>query len=386
MSCLTCTMRSLFLNAYDLGYERLARPILFRRSAQDAHERMLRLLARLDGAPGAAAALGGLHALAVERRPVTVGGVALPSPLILAAGFVKGHGFADEAAAYAAVERGENVMPGWRTIPRLVGPVEFGSFTRWPRLGNPGVVVWRHPEARATQNRVGLRNPGARAAAAFLARHAPDLPEVYGINIAVSPGVSDPAQEQREVIESVAAFLDAGLRPAWITLNLSCPNTEDDPGNHQTEHGTRRLCQAMIEQLAPHNLPLWVKIGPALAETQIRVLMRVFAETGVRAVIATNTLPMPAPGDPALSAGMAGGLLHARALAVAGTLLDERAQIGAAVDVIGCGGVEDGATARAFLRDGAVAVQYWSALVYRGPLAPALIAKEAFRDQPSGVS
>ena len=213
-----------------------------------------------------------------------------------------------------------------------------------------------------------------------LARRAPDLPDVYGINVAVSPGVTDPAQEQREVIESIAAFLDAGLRPAWITLNLSCPNTEDDPGNRQTEEGTRALCQAVIAQLTPQNIPLWVKIGPTLAEAQIRVLMRVFAETGVRAAIATNTLPMPAPTDPSLSAGMAGRLLHARALAVAGTLLDERAQIGADVHVIGCGGVEDGATARAFLRAGAAAIQYWSALVYRGPLAPALIAKETFRD------
>ncbi len=380
MSSLTRAARSLVLNTYDLAYERLARPVIFRRSAQDAHERMLTMLARLDGARPAVWALGGLHALVARPHPVTVGGVTLPSPLILAAGFVKGHGFADEDAAHAAVERGENIIPGWRTIPRLLGPVEYGSFTRWPRLGNPGVVVWRHPEAHATQNRVGLRNPGAQAAARFLARRASDLPQTYGINIAVSPGVSDPAQERREVIESIAAFLDAGLRPAWITLNLSCPNTEDDPGNRQTESGTRALCDAVIAQLAPQHIPLWVKIGPTLAEAQIRVLMRVFAETGVRAAIATNTLPMPAPSDPALSAGVAGRLLHARALAVAGTLLDERARTGADVDVIGCGGVEDGATARAFLRAGASAVQYWSALVYRGPLAPALIAKEAFRD------
>lgn len=380
MNSLTRAARSLVLNTYDLAYERLARPVIFRRSAQDAHERMLVMLSRLDGARAAAWALGGLHALVAPPRPVTVGGVTLPSPLILAAGFVKGHGFADEDAARAAVVRGENIIPGWRTIPRLLGPVEFGSFTRWPRLGNPGVVVWRHPEAHATQNRVGLRNPGAQAVALFLARRAPDLPDVYGINVAVSPGVTDPAQEQREVIESIAAFLDAGLRPAWITLNLSCPNTEDDPGNRQTEEGTRALCQAVIAQLTPQNIPLWVKIGPTLAEAQIRVLMRVFAETGVRAAIATNTLPMPAPTDPSLSAGMAGRLLHARALAVAGTLLDERAQIGADVHVIGCGGVEDGATARAFLRAGAAAIQYWSALVYRGPLAPALIAKETFRD------
>jgi len=104
--------------------------------------------------------------------------------------------------------------------------------------------------------------------------------------------------------------------------------------------------------------------------------MRVFAEVGVRAVVATNTLPAPTPDDPALVAGMAGGQLHARALAVVGLLAAERAAHDYPVDVIGCGGVQDGATLRAFARLGIAAVQYWSALVYRGPLASALLAYE----------
>jgi dihydroorotate dehydrogenase len=57
-------------------------------------------------------------------------------------------------------------------------------------------------------------------------------------------------------------------------------------------------------------------------------------------------------------------------------LMAEKQDNGYAVDVIGCGGVLDGATALDFRRLGVVAMQYWSALVYRGPLAAALIAKE----------
>ena len=41
------------------------------------------------------------------------------------------------------------------------------------------------PATRSTQNRVGLKNPGAQAAAAFLARNKTQLPTTYGINIAV---------------------------------------------------------------------------------------------------------------------------------------------------------------------------------------------------------
>jgi dihydroorotate dehydrogenase len=100
--------------------------------------------------------------------------------------------------------------------------------------------------------------------------------------------------------------------------------------------------------------------------------MQIFAEVGVRAVIATNSLPMPTPDDTGLTAGVGGGTLHARAVAVARLLT----QTGSGVDVIGCGGVEDRASYDAYTRLGIQAVQYWSSLVYRGPLAAALIAYE----------
>ncbi len=272
----------------------------------------------------------------------------LHHPLILAAGFVKGEGFVDEAAAQRALTR--NIIPGWRTMPLLVGAVEFGSFTRYPRLGNPGVVVWRDPATRSTQNRVGLKNPGARAAAEFLAQRRRDLPPIFGINIAVSPGVTDADQERREVLKSLQAFLERDVRPSWFTLNLSCPNTEDDPGSHQTEARARALCAAVVELLSAQQIPLWVKISPALADEQYRVLLRAFAETGVAAVIATNTLAAPAPDDApeGVTAGLAGGSLHQAALRAVALLTDEKAARGYDLDVIACGGVLDGATFRAF--------------------------------------
>lgn len=359
------------LVAYRLGYERLARPVVFRASAQTAHTHMIRLLRGLDRL-SPALFRGARRAVSEQNGPVTVGGVTLDQPLILSAGLVKGDGFGSEADALVAVARGLNIIPGWRSLPPLVGPVEFGSFTRWPRLGNPGAVVWRDLRTCSTQNRVGLKNPGAAAAAAFLGQHARELPAVFGINVAVSPGVIDPDQQQQEVLESLGAFVAAGVRPAWFTLNLSCPNTEDDPCGHQTEHDTRQLCRAVIDTLAGR-APLWVKVGPTLADAQYAVLKRVFAETGVQAVIATNTQPEPVPGDPSLVAGVGGGRLHARAVQVASLLAGGK---GYPVDVIGCGGVSDGASYHDFARLGIGVVQYWSVLIYRGPLAAAVIARE----------
>lgn len=352
------------------------RPLIFRMaSAQEAHAHVLRVLRWLDAHEWAQMALGKVHDAAFAAHPVNVGGVALPFPLIVAAGFVKGEGFASEGDALAAVMRGENIIPGWRSLPRLVGPVEFGSYTRWPRLGNPGTVIWRDASTQSTQNRVGLKNPGAHAAAAFLARGRHNLPTVYGINIAVSPGVDEPEQEQTEIVTALDAFLSRDIVPSWFTLNLSCPNTEDDPTGHQTEERTRHVCRVALARIGGV-APLWVKVGPDLSAEQYRALLRVCADEGVRAVVATNTLGQPTPDDSGLTAGVGGGRLHRQALAAAALLTTETKARGYPVDVIGCGGVLDGQSWMAYSQIDVRAVQYWSALVYRGPLAAALIANE----------
>lgn len=380
MSGSSSVLRALLLVLGGRGYEQAVRPLLFRSSAQATHEALLAWLRRADAIPGLPVVLGAARGATLPPCAIDVGGVRLESPYIVAAGLVKGDGFASEDEALAAVERGRNIMPGWRSVPALVGPVEFGSFTRWPRLGNPGTVVWRDVPTRSTQNRVGLRNPGVKAAAAFLARNRQHLPRQYGINIAVSPGVDDPGEQAREVAESFATFAAHDLRPTWYTLNLSCPNTEDDPGSHQTAEQAREVCGAALSALRAadpaRSAPLWVKVSPGLAGEQYRALVGVFAELGVRAVIATNTLGEPSPGDPALQAGVGGGRLHAAALSAATCLIDARRALDAPLDVIGCGGILDGTTCEAFARLGVRVFQYWSALVYRGPLAAAIIQRE----------
>lgn len=368
-------LKALVLRIYESGYK-LVRKRLFRKTAMQTHEQALTVLAWLDAHGWAQSALSLIRKLTQSAQPQPVGGVDLPSPLILAAGFVKGAGFDSEAAAFAAIQRGENIIPGWRSMGNLVGLVEYGSFTRWPRLGNAGTVLWRDVPTRSLQNRIGLKNPGVKAAAAFLKQHHAHLPALYGVNIAVSPGVEALDQQCAEIRESFAAFVEAGLRPAWYTLNVSCPNTEDDPGANQTQAQTEALCRAALDVIGLQT-PLWVKVSPDLSAEQYTALMRVFAEVGVRAVIATNTLAHPTPDDPMVSAGISGGRLQAAALSAALILKQAQHSLNVSVDVIGCGGVLTGENYQQFSQNGVTAVQYWAALIYRGPLAAALITHEA---------
>lgn len=370
--------RTARLKTLDGACQALNRGVVFRQSAQGSHDTAIRALRALDRLPLAQAIAAALHDLTYSKSYTTVGGARLSQRLILAAGLVKGDGFADEQTAISAAESGANIMPGWRIAPALMGAVEFGSFTRQPRLGNAGTVVWRNEATKSTQNRVGLRNPGARAAAIFLGERRHKLPGEFGINIAVSPGVDDIERQTGDVVEALSFFLGAGVHPSWFTLNLSCPNTEDDPQGHQLEAETRQLCGALVERLRESDLeiPLWVKISPGLAADQYRRLMRVFDEVGVRAVIATNTLAQPSPEDSALQAGVGGGELFPAALEAVRQLLAEKKRHDYAVDVIACGGILDGASLREYERLGVKAAQYWSALVYRGPFAAAIIESE----------
>lgn len=366
------------LRFYRHMYTGLYGLLISRLSAQRAHEAVIGSLRVLDRAPLAYDLSGAAREAASPAQGIEAGGVSLSQALVLAAGLVKGDGFPSEDDALRAVKSKRNIVPGWRVVPALLGPVEYGSFTRFPRLGNSGTVLWRRESSRSLQNRVGLKNPGARAAAMFLGMRKAQLPDEFGINIAVSPGVDDINQQEREVIESLEFFLLEDVLPAWFTLNLSCPNTEDDPLGHQLEAETRRLCGAFISRLEQRSLaiPLWVKISPGLAPEQYHALVRIFAEVGVKAVVATNTLPEPSPEDSAQIAGLGGGGLFESTLDAVKHLREEIVRSNAAIDIVACGGILDGASLQAYRDLGVKAAQYWSALVYRGPLAAALIESE----------
>ena len=376
--------RRLLLRWIAETYQFLNRHLVFRLTAQNAHDKLISGLRLLERIPFSVALASLLHRVTVAESSIEAGGVELSQPLILAAGLLKGDAFDDEHEALRAVtEQRRNIIPGWRLMPALVGPVEFGSFTRYPRLGNPDTVVWRLEATQSTQNHFGLPNPGARAAARFLADHMAMLPRVFGINIAVSPGVQDIEQQSKELRESLSFFLDASVHPSWFTLNLSCPNTVDDPLGHQLESETIRLCNTFIATLCNRELdiPVWVKISPQLAAEQYFTLLRIFHEVGVKAVVATNTVAQPSPEDSTVQAGVGGGELFDDALTAVRHLTWAKRNGNYAVDIIGSGGILDGASYRKYRDLGVQAAQYWSALVYRGPFAAAIIESELAQDE-----
>ena len=353
---------------------------------------MERSLACLDNHPKFLGLVNRFGVKSQSVSPVTVGRLNLDSSLILGAGLVKGRGFASEADALRAVNEGRNIIFGWRSIPTIVGPTEFGSFTPQPRMGNSGPVLWRDRSNTTLYNRVGLRNPGIVAAANFLGARANQLPSVWGVSLAPDPEESDQKKRLEGLASSARTLVDCGLAPSWVTVNLSCPNAEPEGGQRlpdtQSPDEARQLCLAVRNEL-PADVVIWAKVGPDHSEALYFDLAHALAQAGVEAVIATNTIPQILPdlktsaaktqGDvPAtheFSAGMSGAGLQPHALRAVKAL--SAATKNLPLEVIGCGGVMDGKTFLDFKAAGAVAVQYWSALVFRGPLAADIIMAEA---------
>ena len=374
----TLVRRILFVT-YETKYLFL-RYALFRLQANTSHELVHDLLERWDDNSLLQICLRRLGLFLRPTAPVRVGGVDLPQPFILAAGWCKGQGYDNEVRALATVIRDGNLLPGWRTLPHLVGPVEFGSYTRWPRQGNQGRTMWRYPAAAGLGNRVGLRNPGIRAVASFLALHRKLLPEIWGLNLAASPGVEDPKVLRSEIIESLVYLEDARIMPDWLTLNVSCPSNDEGTELQQSEEYMRGLLDG-VRAAAPSQLPIWLKVSPCLTSRQYDQILLLAVEYGVKAIVATNTRQEKEEADGS-TWGSSGGLLtsDAREAIIKLVTLQRMHQI--SIDIIASGGIGKGRDLRILSQLQVKAWQYSSALVYRGPLAATLIYREAHPATP----
>ena len=121
-------------------YELVWRPaaaVIARTDAMTAHARTISLMRALDDLGPAVAVAQALSdaALPKPRQPVYVGGVHLPHPTILAAGLVKGDGFATEEEALVDALRLARGMTYKSALAGLDGGIE---------ISNPVVIQFMH--------------------------------------------------------------------------------------------------------------------------------------------------------------------------------------------------------------------------------------------------
>ena len=322
----------------------LARQLLFTLSPETSHDLSLDLI-------GAGGRLG-LNGLLCKRpvsAPVTVMGLTFPNPVGLAAGLDKNataiHGFAQLGFGF----------------------VEVGTVTPRPQPGNPKPRLFRLPEATAIINRMGFNNLGVDH---LLQRvRAARFDGVLGINIGKNFDTPVERAQDDYLLCLDKVYADA----SYITVNVSSPNT---PGLRTLQFGDslKQLLDALAarrEQLARahgRHVPLAIKIAPDMTDEETAWVAGALLESGMDAVIATNTTlsregveALPHAGE---AGGLSGGPVRLKSTHTVKVLAD---MLGGRLPIIAAGGITEGAHAAEKIAAGASLVQVYSGFIYRGP-------------------
>lgn len=275
------------------------------------------------------------------RLRTRLAGLDLPNPVGLAAGFDKN-----------AVAVGPLSRAGF-------GFVEVGAVTPHAQPGNPRPRLFRLPEDRAVINRFGFNNEGMEAVAARLARRPEDA--VIGINLGANKVSDDRAGDFARVLTHCGAHVD------FATVNVSSPNTERlrDLQGAEALSGLLEGVIAARDALA-QPVPVFLKIAPDLTGDEINQIAQVAMNSGVNAIIATNTtLSRDGLQNPARQE--AGGLSGRPLFEPSTRVLARLARAtGGQIPLIGVGGIATAADAYAKIRAGASAVQLYTAMIYEG--------------------
>jgi dihydroorotate dehydrogenase len=312
----------------------LLRPALFLADPESAHRLSL---AALKAMPR----FGTISAGSAGPLAVSVAGLSFPNPLGMAAGYDK-----DGEVPDALLGLG-------------FGFAEAGSITPLPQPGNPRPRLFRLVEDRGVINRMGFNNGGAEAAVERLARRL-GRPGIVGINIGANKDSSDRIADYASLARLMAPLA------SYLAVNVSSPNT---PGLRalQDEAALTALLDAVQEARGAKGPPVFLKVAPDLESADIDAIARIAIDKGLGALIVANTT-ISRPPLKSRHAGEAGGLSGAPLRELAQQRLrDFRKATGAAVPLIGVGGIASAEHAWARIRAGASLVQLYSAMVYEGP-------------------
>ena len=276
-----------------------------------------------------------------------VGGLALPNPVGLAAGFDKDCEVPDAMLAAG------------------FGFVECGTVTPKPQEGNPKPRLFRLTEDQAVINRMGFNNGGLDVFKSRLTARQ-NKGGLVGANLGANKDSSDRIGDYVKGLSALWGLSD------YFTINISSPNTpglRDLQSEDEMDELLGRIAEVRAELAGDKpSYPIFLKVAPDLKYSQVERVVEQARLYGMNAIIVSNTtIARP---DSLMSAhkGEGGGLSGAPLFQPSTEILKVfYAAAAGKIDLIGVGGISNGAQAYAKIQAGAKAVQLYSALVFQGP-------------------
>lgn len=316
----------------------LARPLIHRMDAETAHRLTVTALA---AAPALKPAPDD-PVLATDAF-----GLSFSNPVGLAAGFDKNAEAIDGALGLG------------------FGFVEVGGVTPLPQPGNPRPRVFRLTEDEAVINRYGLNSEGMEAVAMRLAARR-SRGGLVGVNLGANKESADRAADYAILARKLAPLAD------FLTINVSSPNT---PGLRDLQAETA-LDDLVARTLAARDevasggkrTPVLIKIAPDLTPPELDGMVAVARKRGIDGMIVSNTT-IDRPQSLRSAAKAETGGLSGKPLFAASTriLAETFLRVEGQFPLIGVGGVDSAEAAFAKIRAGATLVQFYSAMVFKGP-------------------
>jgi dihydroorotate dehydrogenase len=339
-------------------YKNLLRPFLFRLNPELAHNLTHTAASFVNRADGVGHFVGTYFKVDEPILAQNILGLHFKNPVGLAAGFDKN---GDLPRAMESVG---------------FGFTEIGSITAQPSPGNPKPRVFRLSTDRALVNRMGLNNKGALSIINQLVKQRrPSFP--VGINIAKT---HNPNILGELAIHDYAYSYEQALRYAdYITVNISCPNTEEGKTFENIE-ALSQLLDRFKEIPNPTRIPIFVKVSADLSDSELDTLLDCCESYNVDGYVATNTSSLRTHLDhttPSEIAHVGRGGLSGRPLLSRSTHIVHQIAVKTAYNkpIIGVGGVQSLDDAIIMLKAGAWLLQVYTGLIYEGPSLPASINK-----------
>ncbi|MGD2254060.1 MAG: quinone-dependent dihydroorotate dehydrogenase [Anaerolineales bacterium] len=342
---------------------RLLRPLLFRLDPETAHNLVLNLLAMAGPLPPLRALLRRLFGLPDPGLEVQALGLDFPNPVGLAAGYDK-DGRAIQGLACLGF-----------------GHLELGTVTRLAQAGNPKPRITRLVEDQAVINRMGFPNDGALALLRRLRRE-----RLLGTRVGVNIGKGADTPIERAVEDYLALVKIFYLDTDYLAVNVSSPNT---PGlrSLQERKALGELLRALkterdqLRSSEGRYVPIAIKLAPDLDQATLEHAIDEIMTAGLDGVIATNTtvaregLRSPRQSE---EGGLSGAPLRERSTEIIRRI---HRMSGGRLAIIGAGGIMGPDDAREKLDAGAVLVQLYTGLVFRGPG----MVRQIIKDLRAGV-
>ncbi|WRB26302.1 quinone-dependent dihydroorotate dehydrogenase [Helicobacter pylori] len=316
----------------------LLKKYLFSLDAEDAHEKVCKVLRMLSSSPFLCSLIHSQWGYKNPKLENEILGLHFPNPLGLAAGFDKNTSMLRALTAFG------------------FGYLEAGTLTNEAQMGNERPRLFRHIEEESLQNAMGFNNHGAVLGARSFKRFAPYKTPI-GINLGKNKHT-----EQAHALEDYKAVLNKCLDIGdYYTFNLSSPNTPNLRDLQNKAFVNELFC--MAKEMT--HKPLFLKIAPDLETDSMLEIVNSAIEAGAHGIIATNTtIDKSLVFAPKEMGGLSGKCLTKKSREIFKELA--KAFFNKSV-LVSVGGISGAKEAYERIKMGASLLQIYSAFIYNGP-------------------